>query len=443
MTAAADTATVPGNAVGVVDPPVDPHAGRLLSALTGPDLAAHHAAREPLPTLPSAPQLLDLVEVSGLTGRGGAGFPTHRKLRAVAAGAERGRRAVVIANGSEGEPASGKDRVLLVHAPHLVLDGIQVAARAVGADQAHLYVPREPLVQEAVRRAVEQRRHERGDVVRVEVVTAPPRFVAGQESAAVARVGGAEALPRLPVPPVFESGHRRRPTLVQNVETLAHLALMVRYGAGWFRSVGTAGQPGTALFTVGGAVAQPGVVEDATGTSLRSLLAAAGGPTGPLSAVLVGGYHGAWVPTPAAYDVTTDQDSLRPWGAAVGAGVVCALPAASCGLVETARVVRYLAGESAQQCGPCMFGLPAIAGGLAELAGPRPRPVAVQQVERWAGMVVGRGACAHPDGTVRLVRSALHVFGPEIELHAAGRCSATSHRPVLPLPDGRRQADWW
>ena len=143
--------------------------GRLLAALTGSGLADHHAARGPMPRLPQPPVLLDLVEASGLTGRGGAGFPTHRKLRAVAAG----RGAVVIANGAESEPASGKDRVLLVHAPHLVLDGIQVAARAVGASEAYLYVPREPIVTEAVRRAIEDRRHERGDVVRVSMVTAP------------------------------------------------------------------------------------------------------------------------------------------------------------------------------------------------------------------------------------------------------------------------------
>jgi NADH:ubiquinone oxidoreductase subunit F (NADH-binding) len=425
-------ATSPDRAV---DRPLD---GRLLAALTGSGIAEHHVARGPLPRLPKPAALLDLVEASGLTGRGGAGFPTHRKLRAVAAGGA----AVVVGNGGEGEPASGKDRVLLVHAPHLVLDGIQVAARAVGATEAHVYVPREPIVSEAVRRALGERRRESGDVVRISMVTAPARFIAGQETAVVAKVGGGQAVPRYAVPPVYRSGHRRHPTLVQNVETLAHLALIVRYGAAWFRSVGAPAQPGTALFTVGGAVAQPGVVEDETGTSIRTLLEAAGGPTAPLSAVLVGGYHGAWVPTPVAYDLRADAADLEPWGAAVGAGVVCALPASACGVVETARVVRYLADESARQCGPCMFGLPSIANGLAELAGPRPRASVRSDVERWAGLVVGRGACAHPDGTVRLVRSALHVFGPEIDLHAAGRCSATSNRSVLPLPSGPRTGDW-
>jgi NADH:ubiquinone oxidoreductase subunit F (NADH-binding) len=412
---------------------------RLLAALTGPALAAHQAARGTLPALPRPRVLLDLVEVSGLTGRGGAAFPTHRKLRAVAAGD----RPVVIANGSEGEPASGKDRVLLVHAPHLVLDGIQVACHAVGARQAYLYVPREPAVTESVRRALEQRRAVRVDAVQVEMVTAPPRFIAGQESAVVARVGGAEALPRFSVPPVYERGLKNRATLVQNVETLAHMALIVRYGAGWFRSAGTTAQPGTALFTVGGAVAHPGVLEEPVGTRLRVLVEGAGGVTAPMQAALVGGYHGAWVPAPQAFDLTMADESLRRHGASVGAGVVCVLPATSCGVAETARIVRYLADESAGQCGPCLNGLPAIAGGLAELAGPRPRTDVRADVERWAGLVVGRGACAHPDGTVRLVRSALHVFAGEIDLHGQGRCSSAGNRAVLPLPSGPRTTDWW
>jgi NADH:ubiquinone oxidoreductase subunit F (NADH-binding) len=415
---------------------------RLLAALSGPDLIAHHAARGELPLLPAPPVLADLVEAAGLTGRGGAGFPTHRKLRAVA----RGEHPVVIGNGSEGEPASGKDRVLLVHVPHLVLDGIQVACRAVGASSAYLYVPREPVVTQSVTQALDERRRHRIDAVAVEVVTAPPRFIAGQESAAVARVGGAPALPRFPHPPVYAKGVRNRPTLVQNVETLAQLALLVRYGAGWFRSAGTTGEPGTMLFTVGGAVANPGVVEAPIGVPLASLLDTAGGVTAPVGAVLVGGYHGAWVPAAALDGLKLSTDQLRPLGGSVGAGVVAVLPSDRCGLVETARVVRYLAGESAGQCGPCVNGLPAVAEALCELAGlkrTRPGRLVRADVEGWSGLVVGRGACAHPDGTVRLVRSALQVFASEIAAHERGGCSGTSGTPVLPLPAGPRPTDWW
>lgn len=425
-------------------PTPGPAGQRLLACLTGPGLAAHVATHGPLPALPRTGDpatLLDLVEVSGLTGRGGAAFPTYRKWRAVAAGS----RPVVVGNGSEGEPASGKDRVLLVHVPHLVLDGLQLACRAVGASQAYLYVSREPAVVEAVRRALDERARAKVDRVPVEVVTAPHRFVAGQESAVVAKINGGQAgqaVPRFPVPPVYEKGVRGRPTLVQNVETLAHVALLARHGASWFRSAGLAEEPGTMLFTLTGAVAHPGVLEEPIGTRVRDLLALAGGATAPVGAVLVGGYHGAWLAAPQALDLRLSNAELQPLGGAVGAGVVAVLPADRCGLIETARVVRYLASESAGQCGPCINGLPAIAGGIEELAGPRPRARVRADVERWAGLVVRRGACAHPDGTVRFVRSALTAFRAELTLHGHGRCSGSSSRPVLPLPAGPRPADW-
>jgi NADH:ubiquinone oxidoreductase subunit F (NADH-binding) len=412
-------------------PPVNT---RLLSSLSGPDLAAHAAAYGACPRLPRG-RLVDLVEQAGLTGRGGAAFPTHRKLRAVAAGSN----PVVVGNGAEGEPASSKDRVLLSHVPHLVLDGLQLVAEAVGARRAYLYVPGQPGVVDRVRASVHQRRNSRG-AVPVEVVVAPDTFVAGQETAVVSRVAGGPPLPRLPVPPVYQRGVRGRPTLVQNVETLAHIALVARYGPGWFRSVGTAEQPGTMLCTVVGAVHRPGVVELAAGTAIGDVLASAGGTTAPLGSVLVGGYHGAWLPMPDALGRTLSDRDLQPYGGAVGAGVVAALPEARCGLAETAEVVAYLAAESAGQCGPCLNGLPAIAGGLAELALPRPRQRVRADVERWCGLVARRGACAHPDGTVRLVRSALLTFAEELRLHEAGRCSGTIARPVLPVVERRPAA---
>jgi NADH:ubiquinone oxidoreductase subunit F (NADH-binding) len=182
------------------------------------------------------------------------------------------------------------------------------------------------------------------------------------------------------------------------------------------------------------------VVEAEIGTPLRTLLSS-GSET---QAWLVGGYHGTWLPLPQAASVTLDNAAMRGYGAAVGAGVLAALPADRCGLTEVARVTGYLAAESAGQCGPCLNGLPRIAAGLAELAGPGHRKQTRADVERWAGLVTGRGACHHPDGTVRFVRSALTVFAPEIARHARGQCSATNRRPFLPLPGGMptREDDW-
>jgi NADH:ubiquinone oxidoreductase subunit F (NADH-binding) len=182
------------------------------------------------------------------------------------------------------------------------------------------------------------------------------------------------------------------------------------------------------------------VVETELGAPMATLLS-----TGPeTSAWLVGGYHGTWLPMPQAAALTLDNATLTKYGAAAGAGVLAALPSDRCGLTEAARVVGYLAAESAGQCGPCLNGLPRIADGLAALAAPRPDARVRTDIERWARLVSGRGACHHPDGSVRFVRSALTVFAAELRLHERGVCSASSRQPFLPLPAGEpaRDEDW-
>jgi NADH:ubiquinone oxidoreductase subunit F (NADH-binding) len=225
------------------------------------------------------------------------------------------------------------------------------------------------------------------------------------------------------------------------VETLAHLALIARYGPRWFRAAGTAAEPGSMLTTVYRPGQQTQVIEVEVGARLRGLLPAES------QAWLVGGYHGSWLPLPKAAELTLDNDTLRRHGAAVGAGVLAALPADRCGLAETARITGYLAAESAGQCGPCLNGLPRIAAALAELAGRGHRRQVRADVQRWTGPgnpVAGRGACNHPDGTVRFARSALQVFAREIDVHKRGLCSAANRGPFLPLPDGvpTSEEDW-
>jgi NADH:ubiquinone oxidoreductase subunit F (NADH-binding) len=168
------------------------------------------------------------------------------------------------------------------------------------------------------------------------------------------------------------------------------------------------------------------------------------GDLGPDRALLVGGYHGTWVPAADASRLTLDNHSLGAIGARVGAGILVAPPPDRCGLLETAAVVRYLALESAGQCGPCLNGLPRIAAAVTELATSRPRRQTQADVERWAGLVTGRGACHHPDGTARFVRSALITFAAEVDRHSHGRCSGTNKKPFLPIPHGsaRTEEDW-
>ena len=376
-------------------------------------------------------ELLEDLERAGLTGRGGAAFPVHRKMRAVRAGA--GRR-VVVANGAEGEPASSKDRTLLATNPHLTLDGLQVAARAVGADEAYLYVHGDAAFVAMLNDALRDRRRHGADDVPVRIACAPPRFVAGEESAVASRISGGPAVPRSKPPRVFEAGVHGRPTLVQNAETLAHVALIARHGADAFRAIGHPSQPGSMLFSISGGVHRPGVVEAPTGTTIGELLASVGGPAQHVGAILLGGYHGGWVPWPHARELALANDDLRPHGLSVGAGVVVVLPADVCGVVESSRVLDYLAAESAGQCGPCVFGLPRLAGTFRELAvGARGRRRPRRLAELSAALE-RRGGCAHPDGTVRFLRSAQHVFTDELQHHARGRCTAGSARRVLPTP---------
>ena len=361
--------------------------------------------------------LIDLLEASGLRGRGGGGFPTGQKLAAVAS--VRGR-PVVVVNATEGEPASSKDRALLRTSPHLVLDGAAAVAAAIGARDVVIALGRHAKTERAV---VTAALRERRDPVAWQVAGIVDGFVAGEETAVLNALAGKPAKPSVKPPYPYERGLGGAPTLVQNVETLAHVALIARFGAQWFRSCGTEAEPGTALVTVSGAVARPGVYEIELGTQLSGLLTEAGGASEQLSAVLVGGFFGGW---------TRDPEHELTSAAGLGAGVVVAFPRAACGLREGARVARYLADESAGQCGPCVHGLNALASGLEDIArgrGPDDRV----RLARWAQEVAGRGACHHPDGAARFVQSTLTTFEDEVRLHLeSGRCSG-SDRIVLPV----------
>lgn len=400
---------------------------RLLPADGSPEtLTAHlrrHGERPRVRALAARSRAEVEVERSGLTGRGGAAFPTAAKLAAVRAAPGR---PVVVANGAEGEPASRKDRTLLALAPHLVIDGAVVAAELVGADQVVLNVHRD--VRRILDRAVVERAAAGVDDPPIAVVTAAPRFVAGEASAVVNWLEGRRPVPRAKPPRLSDVGLTRRPTLVNNVETLAHLALVARHGSAWFREAGTPGEPGTALVTV---VDGPRtwVGEVSIGATVGDLLVAAGVPAGRVQAVLVGGYIGTWLPGP---DALTRPFSAGGLGASLGAGLLAVLPPDACGLAEAARLAGWLASQSAGQCGPCVLGLGAISAQLDNLA--RGRPARLLDLRRWLEEIRGRGACGHPDGVARMVASALEVFDGELEGHRRGLCSGGRATPVLPLP---------
>jgi NADH:ubiquinone oxidoreductase subunit F (NADH-binding) len=311
-----------------------------------------------------------------------------------------------------------------------VIDGALLAAGAVGAREIVLYVGADHV---GAIRAMQRAASERSEAEReqLRLVSAPVRYVSGEETAAVNFVNSGIALPTAIPPRPFERGVDGRPTLVQNVETLAHAALIARYGDAWFQSLGVDGASGTTLVSVGGAVPQTTLIEAPQGTTITDAVNAAGGLTGATDAVLLGGYFGSWVPASTAWTLVIDADGLRSQGYSLGCGVIAVLPAGRCGVVETARIVAYLAHESARQCGPCTFGLRAIAAATGRVSTLTATDGDLDHIKRWCGLLAGRGACRHPDGAAGLLGSALRIFEDEFERHDRHRrCSATAAHSV-------------
>ena len=366
--------------------------------------------------------LLDAIAQRELTGRGGGHFPVARKWRAALASGAGG---LVVANGAEGEPASVKDAALLQLRPHLVLDGVALAAEVLGTRQAVIWLHAGDLAtQRSVARALVERAS-RGEVgIEMRIAVGPDHYLTGESSSIVRGLEGGPALPYLARRPAAVEGVGGRPTVVHNVETLARVALVAR-GA----------DADGALVTVVGPRSR--VVYSASHLhTFGGLLADAGATPDAFQALLVGGYGGAWLPWPQAAHVPISERSLREVGASLGAGVVAPLPRAACGLTETSRLLDFLAASSARQCGPCMFGLPALADVFRRLASGRPSRSDLKALDRYAGEIKGRGACHHPDGAVRMARSALHCFADDVRRHAkSGPCAGAAGPPVLPVPE--------
>lgn len=372
-----------------------------------------------------------LITDSGLRGRGGAGFPVAAKMRAVLAADGP---PLLVANGAARDLLAEKDTFLLTRLPHLVLDGAQVAGAAIRAHHIVVAVADRPDVRSIMQEALVERQRARLDPIPVRVEIVAAGYVAGESSALAQQLSGGPARPTSDPPHTAAHGVNGRPTLVQNVETLAHVGLLARHGVGWFRAAGTPDDPGSLLVTVLGAVPGPVVLEVPVGAPVQRALLGAGGLTEPIGAVLVGGGAGRWLPARTGLAAPLSHAGLAAVGGVLGVGAVVALPDRACGVVETARLVRYLAGQSSGQCGACLNGLPAIAAALSALADGKAEPATMARLLRWCGMVTGRGACRHPDGTAGLVASAVRVFAEDVRRHVDGWCGR-SLRGVLPVPD--------
>jgi NADH:ubiquinone oxidoreductase subunit F (NADH-binding) len=343
--------------------------------------------------------LVDAIERARLVGRGGASFPVATKWRAVEQRSHG--RAVVVVNGAEGEPQSKKDRFLMTTRPHLVLDGAFIGARVLRARRVILYVgERHSAARDSMLRALAQRSEPERSIV--SFAAAPSRYVAGAEAAIIHFLNDGVATP-INIPPYpFERGVEGAPTLVQNVETLAHIATLARTGEA----------PNTVLITLVGGVTRPGVLEVDSRTTIAEAINQSGGLTEAARAVLVGGYFGSWMQPDYAWGLRLDPSASR-----LGCGVIGVLPSSRCAVCEVAAIMRYLAAESSAQCGPCFFGLRALADACTRIADQGSTPETLKRLQRWSAEVHGRGACKHPDGAVMFLSSALKVFGDEFATH--------------------------
>jgi NADH:ubiquinone oxidoreductase subunit F (NADH-binding) len=351
--------------------------------------------------------LVGELEVANLRGRGGAAFPAHVKWRAVAA-ADGPR--VVVANGEEGEPSSGKDRWLLTHRPHLVLDGLFRAVASTGAERAIVYLAH-PETVAAVRTALA----ELGDTpVAVEVHTVEPSYVAGEETAVCRAIDGGPALPTAKPPRPFERGVGGRPTLVANVETLAHTAWIAVHGADAYRRYGTGTSPGTALVTLAGACLRPGVYEVPYGLTIAELFdSVGGGLTSSPSAFVMGGWFGG-VLNPRAAGVACCFDAVRAAGSGLGCAAITAVGDDEDPVAVAASIAAWYADESAGQCGVCIKGTAAIRDTFALVRDGRAGDLEAANLARWGAQLPGRGACAFLDGAAALARTVVTEFPDRI-----------------------------
>ena len=399
----------------------------------GGGLDGHLATWGPLPGVDGA-GVRALLRASALDGRGGGGFPLIRKVETARLA---GGTPVLVINASESEPASFKDRTLCGERPHLVLDGAALVATSLGVDEVVVHLHRAagspaPLLEVAI---AERRRAGVADP-RWRLSAGPDRYVSGESSAVASFVDGGEARPLFTTHPLAVVGPSGRPTVVSNAETVAQLAVLVRTGPDVWAARGEPSSPGPRLVTLTGAVDRPGRVLEVSGQATIGDILLAGGLVAPPAAVLVGGYAGAWILGDEAWQTPFTRDALTAVDAGPGCGLVGVLPHGACALVETARLVRYLAGESAGQCGTCVAGLPRLADACEGLAEGDLRKRGVRRMVALGDVVLGSGACGHPDAVVRLLRSMLHVFEDDVVGHMAGHpCRGADHPPVFTVPE--------
>ena len=364
-----------------------------------------------LRSLPENEQIIAELKASGLAGLGGAGFPTGLKWEAVAK--EDGPRYVIV-NADEGEPGTIKDRYVMELRPHLMLEGMLIAMRFAEASEGLIYLREEyAAARTRLLKAIAELR-EAGllDGCSIELVVGAGAYICGEETAMLESMEGRRGMPRLKPPFPSQVGYLGRPTLINNVETLAHIPGILANGGEWFAGLGRNGATGVRLWSISGAVREPGCYEAANGSTLRELIdRLAGGSTEDIGAIVPGGAASGILP-PDALDVPLTRDGLREWGAGVGSAGVQVFPASYSPLRLLAETMRFFAEESCQKCTPCRIGNRGLHHVLEELGHGR-AVMSRRQVEEWLDAMAQTSICGLGQGAPFPVRNAFR-FWPDL-----------------------------
>ncbi len=385
--------------------------------------------------------IIHTLTESGLRGRGGAGFPTGPKWTAVRAAP--GPRKYILCNGDEGDPGAFMDRMLLESFPYRVLEGMIIAAYAVGASEGILYIRAEyPLAIHRIREAL-SRLHARGYLgnaisgshysLSLRIVEGAGAFVSGEESALLASIEGQRAMPRFRPPYPAESGLWNCPTAINNVETLAMVPWIIRNGAAPFAALGTGTSTGTKVFSLTGKIQRGGLIEVPMGITLREIVEDIGGGTGsgrPFKAVQIGGPSGGCLPA-ACGETRVDYEALAAAGCIMGSGGLVVLDDADC-MVDLARYfMTFTQQESCGKCTPCRVGTKRMLEILERLCNGQGQPDDISHLEQLAHTTRTASLCGLGRTAPNPVLSTLRYFRAEYEAHLAGRCPALKCRPLI------------
>lgn len=373
-------------------------------------------------------EVIDAVSRSGLRGRGGAGFPTGKKWQMVAT--HRDPERYLVCNAGEHEPGTYKDRRLLRHNPHQLIEGIAIGTFAVGARESFIFMngtftEETDLVKQAIDIA-RQRGFLGSNILGtgfscdIQVVLGPDTYVAGEETAMLEAMQGREAKPKHK-PPFYPTvfGLHGKPTVVNNVETLSNIPHILLHGSDWFRSFGSKTCPGMMLFSISGDVNRPGVYELPLGISLRKLIYDHGGGIKggrSLKAVYPGGPSQALL-TPKDIDVPMDFDSLKAIGSGLGSAGVIVLDDTNCMVEQTMKFCNFFRDESCGQCPPCKMGTHYLHQILDKIEAGHGKPEDIQSLQQLSGFVKGRGDCTVITGAAVAVECGLRHFPDEFESH--------------------------